>query len=149
DPRCATAARRSTSDRVPPRGGFVHDQEVFVSFPSRPRAVTRSASLMLALAALAFAADPSRAAVWPSNGRALCTATGDQAAPALLCDSDGGAIVAWEDRRSGVADIYAQRVTAGGGMAAGWPANGRALCAAAQDQLAPVIASDGQSGAFV
>jgi len=117
-----------------------------VSFPSRPRAAV--AAMVMTLAALACAASPSRAA-WPNNGRALCTATGDQSNPAIVGDGGGGAIVVWEDRRGTTPDIYAQRVTAGGALAPGWPANGSALTTAALDQLAPVIAADGHGGAFV
>ncbi|MBI5838043.1 MAG: hypothetical protein HZB25_12465 [Candidatus Eisenbacteria bacterium] len=47
---------------------------------------------------------------WSANGVALCTATGAQQSPASCTDGSGGAIVAWQDPRSGVHDIYAQRV---------------------------------------
>lgn len=111
-----------------------------------PRA--RAATIALALAAVACLAAPARAQ-WPNNGRALCTAIGDQSYPAMLADGAGGAFVAWEDRRGGGADIYAQRISAGGAMATGWPTDGRAVCTAAQDQLAPVLAPDAVGGTFV
>jgi len=51
---------------------------------------------------------------WTTDGVALCTATGNQTTPAIAPDGHGGAFVAWKDERSGAADIYAQRVDAGG-----------------------------------
>jgi hypothetical protein len=88
--------------------------------------------------------DPS----WPSDGRALCTASGGQYDPAIAGDGAGGAIVAWGDLRGINSDIYAQHVSAGGAVDAAWPANGRVLCAAALNQDTPKIISDGAGGAI-
>lgn len=41
---------------------------------------------------------------------AVCTARGDQRAPAIATDLDMGVVIAWEDYRKGHADIYAQRI---------------------------------------
>lgn len=41
---------------------------------------------------------------------AVCTARGDQRAPAIAADQDMGVVIAWEDYRKGQADIYAQRI---------------------------------------
>ena len=50
----------------------------------------------------------------------------------------GGAIVAWYDHRSGTEyDIYAQHVLGSGTVDGTWPADGVALCTAANDQLTP------------
>ena len=87
---------------------------------------------------------------WPINGRALCVAVGEQLSPTLVSDGAGGAIVTWYDFRSGAHyDIYAQRVLASGAVDAGWPADGRALCTAANHQFDPTIVSDGAGGAIV
>jgi hypothetical protein len=61
----------------------------------------------------------------------------------------GGAIVTWEDFRSGTSngDIYAQRVNLAGGPQ--WTTDGVALCTAANNQYNPTIASDGAGGAIV
>lgn len=92
------------------------------------------------------AADPA----WPADGRALCTAPGEQYTPGLVLDGEGGAIVAWYDYRAGAeADVYAARVLAGGAVDSPWPAGGRALCTAAGDQVSPAIAGDGKGGALV
>jgi hypothetical protein len=86
---------------------------------------------------------------WPANGRALALAAGTQFDPAIVSDSARGAIVSWSDARDGQFDIYAQRVLGSGAIATGWPANGRAVCTAPLEQLAPVITSDGANGAIV
>lgn len=80
-------------------------------------------------------------------GVGLCTAIGDQTNPALVADGAGGAIVAWEDRRAGAADVYAQRVQGTGIWR--WQDQGNLVCAAANDQLTPLLVSDGGSGAIV
>ncbi len=84
---------------------------------------------------------------WTANGVALCTAAGSQYISAAVSDGAGGAIVAWDDGRSGSGDIYARRILAGGTVQ--WTANGVALCTAAETQSYPTIASDGASGAIV
>jgi hypothetical protein len=86
---------------------------------------------------------------WPANGRALSLAIGTQFDPTIVSDGARGAIVAWSDARDGQFDIYAQRLLGSGAIAPGWPANGRAVCTAPLEQLAPVITSDGASGAIV
>ena len=78
---------------------------------------------------------------------ALCTATGAQISATLASDSAGGAIVTWEDYRSGNGNIYAQRISAGGTPL--WTAEGVALCTAIGTQEFPTIASDGTGGAIV
>ena len=91
------------------------------------------------------AVDPA----WPTDGRALCTALGNQYTPTLVADGAGGAIVTWYDYRSGTADIYAQHVLATGALDPAWPLDGKALCTAANSQLSPTIVADGSGGAIV
>ena len=89
-------------------------------------------------------------ASWPINGRLVCGATIDQNTPAIVSDGAGGAIVTWQDFRSGSSyDIYAHHVLPSGAVDPGWPADGRALCTAAGGQYAPKIISDGSGGAIV
>ena len=85
---------------------------------------------------------------WPA-ALPLCTAAGEQLVPEIVSDGAGGAIVTWYDYRSGAADIYAQRILAGGVVDPAWPANGRALCAAAYHQVSPTIVPDDAGGAIV
>jgi hypothetical protein len=52
---------------------------------------------------------------WAADGVALSTATGEQGEPTIAADGAGGAIVAWNDYRSGTNnDIYAQRIGSDG-----------------------------------
>jgi hypothetical protein len=88
------------------------------------------------------------AAQWTANGVALCTAANDQELPVAISDGFDGAIVAWEDGRSGTDfDIYTQRVNKSGVVQ--WATNGVALCTAAGDELGPRIVTDGRYGAIV
>lgn len=91
--------------------------------------------------------DHAGTALWTTDGVALCTATGNQHYPKIASDGAGGAIVTWEDWRSGSCDIYAQRIDASGTVL--WTADGVELCTAALDQWHPSIASDGAAGAIV
>jgi hypothetical protein len=83
---------------------------------------------------------------WAVNGVALCNSNGKQMAPYITHDGAGGAIVVWQDTRSGnySLDIYAQRIAANG--ATMWAAGGVALCTATNDQLLDAITSDGAGG---
>jgi hypothetical protein len=84
---------------------------------------------------------------WPTGGVLLCGPGGAPAMPAIVSgDSLGGAIVAWEDRRSGNRDIYARRITDSG--VPQWAENGVALCVAGGDQYAVMLAPDGAGGAL-
>jgi hypothetical protein len=91
------------------------------------------------------AVDPA----WPADGRALCTAAGQQYSPTIATDGVGGAFVTWHDSRAGNYKIFAQRVLASGAVDPTWPSSGLALCNASGQQYSPVIAPDGAGGAFV
>jgi hypothetical protein len=53
----------------------------------------------------------------------------------------------WEDKRSGGADIYAQKILSNGAMA--WSQDGVSVCAAAGDQLTPSVAVDEIGASYV
>ena len=91
------------------------------------------------------------AVTWPLNGSALCTAFGVQTNPTIAQDGAGGAIVCWEDARTGQSssDIYALHVLASGTIDPQWPANGRAVCTAASQQQVPTALADGSGGTIV
>lgn len=89
----------------------------------------------------------SGAVQWTIDGVLLCTATGDQYNPVIGSDGSGGAVVAWEDSRSGAWAVYAQRVNASGGTV--WTTTGVAVCTVNVRQSYPSIASDGAGGALV
>ncbi len=87
---------------------------------------------------------------WPVNGRAVCTAANGQFGPRLIPDGSGGAIITWEDHRSGPnPDVYAQRVLLGDTLDPAWPANGQAVCDTADEQFGPRMTSDGSAGAII
>lgn len=81
------------------------------------------------------------------SGIVVCNATGEQGDARLVDDGNQGAVICWEDLRTGAADIYAQRIYFSG--AALWASNGLALCTEAAYQVNPAIARDGTGGAIV
>jgi hypothetical protein len=90
----------------------------------------------------------SGAPQWTTNGVLLCNATGNQGSPTIVSDGVGGAIVTWQDYRSGSHyDIYAQRLNGSG--SAQWTSNGVAVCAATNTQESPTIVTDGARGAII
>jgi predicted lipoprotein with Yx(FWY)xxD motif len=91
--------------------------------------------------------DRDGAVQWTANGVPVATAAGNQSSPTICSDGAGGAIVAWNDRRSGESDIYAQRISAGGAVQ--WAADGVAVCSVTGDQSWSTTVSDGLGGAIV
>jgi len=71
--------------------------------------------------------DGTPVAGWPENGLGVCVAPGPQGVPSLASDGQGGFIAAWGDGRDGLAAIYAQHITWSGGVAPGWPVDGRQI----------------------
>jgi hypothetical protein len=84
---------------------------------------------------------------WTANGVPVCTDAAVQQNPSLAPDGSGGAIIAWEDRRSGNYDIYAQRLNASG--VPQWTADGIVICDSDQNQVFPRVAEDGSGGAVI
>lgn len=83
---------------------------------------------------------------WTAGGIVVCQAGGHQMYPHVMPDGGGGIYLSWYDARSANYDIYAQRITGGGLVAAGWPVNGVAVCTASNDQFEPVMTPDGSGG---
>ena len=79
----------------------------------------------------------------------VCIAAFDQDSQVATSDGAGGIVLAWRDTRAGQHDIYAQRITAAGAVAPGWPINGSPVCTEPDAQEAPQIASDGAGGAII
>lgn len=98
---------------------------------------------------------------WPADGLPICTFPTDagltrysassrsQRYSVVATDGAGGAFVAWRDQRADLGDVYLQHVLPDGSLAAGWTANGVAVCRTAGIQQAPCVAGDGTGGAFV
>lgn len=90
---------------------------------------------------------PAGDPLWAPAGVRLCGAIGQQSFPVIASDGAGGAIVAWEDDRSGGADVRAQRVSAAGVPL--WTADGVAVCTALDDQIEIAMIEDGAGGAIL
>jgi hypothetical protein len=91
--------------------------------------------------------DASGKTQWTANGVTICQAAADQMSVTAVGDSDGGAIIAWQDTRNGNYDIYAQRVDSS--CAPLWTTNGVGICTLAGPQISPVIVSDTSGGAII
>jgi hypothetical protein len=83
---------------------------------------------------------------WTTNGVPVSSATNNQDFPILVSDGSSGAIITWEDYRSGT-DIYAQLINATGIVQ--WTAEGVAISTAANIQTHPAIVSDRNGGAII
>lgn len=83
---------------------------------------------------------------WAGNGVAICTATNEQASIVTTEDGNGGIIVAWEDYRNGLSDIYAQKIDSNGVVQ--WTANGVAVCSLPLSQQNVRIINDNAGGAI-
>lgn len=91
--------------------------------------------------------NPAGGASWTANGVPVGTGGWHQQAPVIASDGTLGAIVAWQDGRSGPWKIYAQRLRGNGAPA--WTAGGVPVCNASGDQIAPAVVADGFGGAVV
>jgi hypothetical protein len=86
-------------------------------------------------------------ALWAPNGVLVCGATGYQSNPVGAPDGAGGIIVSWDDARSSVEDVYAQRLDASGTPI--WTANGIAVAATPGADQPYGCMADGMGGAIV
>lgn len=85
---------------------------------------------------------------WTQDGVPICTAPFSQDYPVIVSDGAGGAIIAWEDYRSGTnQDIYAQRVNSAG--ITQWTADGVPISTASNWVYSPAIVSDNAGGAII
>ena len=89
------------------------------------------------------------AAGFSTLGTLLCGATGSASDPQMVPDGAGGFFAVWLDPRDGEADLYGTHITAAGTPAAGWPANGLALCDDPARQAHPAIVATGAGKAIV
>ena len=86
--------------------------------------------------------------LWTANGVLISGAVNDQSNPQIVGDGSGGAIITWQDYRSGTNwNIYAQRIDSTGHAL--WTANGKTITIAGNDQSNPQIVGDGGGGAII
>jgi hypothetical protein len=91
--------------------------------------------------------DPSGTPLWGANGAPVIVHAGNQESPVLAHDGSGGIIVAWQDTRSGVYDIYAQSLDANG--APRWTSSGVGICTETGIQVLQVATEDASGGAII
>ncbi len=86
--------------------------------------------------------------LWTTNGIAVCNDINYQFVNDVISDGSGGAIIVWEDYRSGsTSDIYAQRIDNSGNLL--WNSNGVPISTAANQQYLARLISDFNNGAIV
>jgi hypothetical protein len=90
--------------------------------------------------------------LWGTDGVAVCTAIAAQGIPQIVSDLAGGAIVFWNDFRTGDLDIYGQRLGPTGATL--WTPDGIPICTATGEQgflnfYTRTAVSDGAGGALV
>ena len=87
--------------------------------------------------------------LWKKDGVSICSAPENQNRPRIVSDGAGGAIITWHDVRNGISnsDIYAQHIDADGNVQ--WTKDGIPVCAVANAQNSPCIATDGAGGAII
>ena len=83
---------------------------------------------------------------WDSNGTPICTEYNEQCFPQIVSDGARGAIIAWEDHRSGPSIIYVQKINFKGEVQ--WTQNGTTW-AGSPLLYDPQLASDGNGGAII
>ncbi len=86
---------------------------------------------------------------WSKNGNPICQANENQTNLQIIMSGEG-AIVVWQDNRSGNWDIYAQEVGfSGATQRDNWELNGNVICNASNNQTNPQLISDGSGGAII
>ena len=97
-----------------------------------------------------LAASGAPASGWTAGGARLRGGVGvEPLAPAIAADGAGGAIVTWQEMREGRSAVCVERLSATGGVASGWAAEGTVAASSPHSQGSPVIVSDGNGGALV
>jgi len=90
--------------------------------------------------------DSSGTLEWDPNGVCICNEI--SVYPEIVADGLGGAIIVWQDYRSGSnLDIYAQKVNSSGTLE--WDPNGICICNATGNQTNHKIIADGFDGAII
>jgi hypothetical protein len=78
------------------------------------------------------------------GGLSLTTFNSNKINTKIQSDGVGGAVVVWQDERSGTYDVYAQRMNKGGLRM--WGAGGKAICTEPNVQILPKIDPDRANG---
>ncbi|MEA3493586.1 MAG: hypothetical protein U9R38_04270 [Candidatus Margulisiibacteriota bacterium] len=84
--------------------------------------------------------------LWEKEGKAVSLSPGNQERPVIM-SAENGAILAWNDARSGNFDIYLQKIDLKGKLL--WNKDGIAACKLPFAQENPRLSKDGAGGAIV
>ena len=86
---------------------------------------------------------------WQTDGVEIGRSVRWQRKPQMVSDNHGGAIITWDDYRTGyqTGDTYAQKVNGNGIVE--WAQYGVAICTAEGNQFGSSIAPDGMGGAII
>jgi hypothetical protein len=86
---------------------------------------------------------------WTLNGVAVCAASGVQDYTQLVSDGQGGAIIAWEDKRYGaISYVFIQHVASSNG-AGQWGANGKQVAGGSINKFIADVITDKANGAYI
>ncbi|MHA1385715.1 MAG: hypothetical protein ACTSR3_18340, partial [Candidatus Helarchaeota archaeon] len=95
--------------------------------------------------------DSSGNMLWAPNGTPICTELDTMIsieAPSIVSDNSGGAIIIWDDSRTGaILYVYAQKINSSGNIQ--WTANGTRVSGSAGHAKRPELCSDGLGGAII
>ncbi len=91
--------------------------------------------------------DSTGTVLWTTNGVNVCNIAGGKTNPKIEIDGAGGAYIAWQDKRTGVYDIYAQRLNASGTLQ--WASSGVVVCNSIGSQSAIDMTTAFVSGAII
>ncbi len=91
--------------------------------------------------------DATGAVQWTINGVAVSTAPDSQYSIHMVSDGNGGAFIAWSDKRSGSLQLFVQRI-AGNGVAQ-WASNGVLVAATPHSYHYLDLIGDGDGGVFL
>ena len=108
-------------------------------------------AVLLLIAVITFLFPLSSSADWPCSSNQpvpMTVASGNQWNVRVVSDAFAGAVIVWQDRRSGTIDkLYAQRVNYAG--QALWADGGIPISTTSGFQYYPQVLSDGFGGAFI
>jgi hypothetical protein len=135
-----------------PAGLVIHDQPWYQMFP-RMIPVPGGAIVLwedardnngdLYAAKLTNAGDTP----WGGDGMVVCNEEDLHEDPVVAPDGFGGAVIAWHERRTSDADIFAQRINDAGIRQ--WASEGVLICTSQSQERWPQIVGDGLGGAIV
>ncbi len=92
--------------------------------------------------------DSTGTVYWTLNGTPICTAEYSQFYPKICCDSEGNAIITWQDLRNIYEeDIYTQKINPIGTTL--WRNNGTPVCTSPSDQQQSRICCDSSGNSFI